>query len=128
MCVCLCAHVRPTLYNPVDCGPPQALLSMEFSRQEYWSGLPFPTPGHLLNLGIELRSCFSCLGRQILYCEHHLGSPRVNYSHNQRTISAMVLYILFSLSEIPFLASHAYSVFFQDDITSFMKSQHPVLG
>ena len=26
---------------------------MGFSRQEYWSGLPFPSPGHLLNLGIE---------------------------------------------------------------------------
>ena len=25
--------------------PCQGLLSMEFSRQEYWSGLPFPTPG-----------------------------------------------------------------------------------
>ena len=26
---------------------PQAPLSMEFSRQEYWSGLPFPSPGDL---------------------------------------------------------------------------------
>ena len=31
----------------------QAPLSMEFSRQEYWSGLPFPTPGNLPNLGIK---------------------------------------------------------------------------
>ena len=28
-------------------------LSLEFSRQEYWSGLPFPSPGDLPNLGIE---------------------------------------------------------------------------
>ena len=34
----------------------QAYLSMEFSRQEYWSGLPFPPPGDLLNPGIEPRS------------------------------------------------------------------------
>ena len=27
--------------------------SMEFSRQEYWSGLPFPSPGDLPDLGIE---------------------------------------------------------------------------
>ena len=33
--------------------PPQAPLSMEFSSQEYWSGLPFPFPGHLPNPGIE---------------------------------------------------------------------------
>ena len=31
----------------------QALLSMEFSKQEYWSGLPFPTPGDLSDPGIE---------------------------------------------------------------------------
>ena len=31
----------------------QVLQSMEFSRQEYWSGLPFPSPGDILNPGIE---------------------------------------------------------------------------
>ena len=34
----------------------QAPLSMGFSRQEYCSGLPFPSPGNLLNPGIEPRS------------------------------------------------------------------------
>ena len=42
----------PTLVTPwtVAC---QAPLSMGFSRQEYWRGLPFPSPGDLPNLGIE---------------------------------------------------------------------------
>ena len=31
----------------------QAPASMEFSRQDYWSGLPFPTPGDLPDPGIE---------------------------------------------------------------------------
>ena len=31
----------------------QAPLSMGFSRQEYWSGLPFPSPGDLPDAGIE---------------------------------------------------------------------------
>ena len=31
----------------------QVLLSMGFSRQEYWSGLPFPSPGDLPYPGIE---------------------------------------------------------------------------
>ena len=31
----------------------QVPLSMGFSRQEYWSGLPFPSPGDLPNRGIE---------------------------------------------------------------------------
>ena len=34
----------------------QAPLSMGFSRQEYWSGFPFPSPGDLPNSGIEPRS------------------------------------------------------------------------
>ena len=34
----------------------QAPPSMGLSRQEYWSGLPFPSPGHLPNPGIEPRS------------------------------------------------------------------------
>ena len=50
----------PTLCNPMDCSPPgsshQAPLSMRFSRQEYWSGLPFPSPSDLPYSGIEPRS------------------------------------------------------------------------
>ena len=34
----------------------QTPLSMGFSRKEYWSGLPFPSPGDLPDPGIELRS------------------------------------------------------------------------
>ena len=34
----------------------QASLSMEFSRQEYWSGLSFPPPRDLPDPGIELKS------------------------------------------------------------------------
>ena len=39
-----------TLCDPIDC---QAPLSMGFSRQEYWSGLPCPPPGDLPDTGIE---------------------------------------------------------------------------
>ena len=44
----------------------QASLSMGFSRQKYWSGLAFPSPGDLPNPGIEPASLVSCIGRQIL--------------------------------------------------------------
>ena len=37
----------------------QAPLSMEFSRQDNWSGLPFPTPGDLTDPGIKPRSSVS---------------------------------------------------------------------
>ena len=39
-----------TLCNPMHCSPPGSSL-VEFSRQEYWSGLLFPTPGNLPNPG-----------------------------------------------------------------------------
>ena len=46
----------------------QALLSMEFSRQEYWSGLPFPSPGDLPNPGMEL-------GSPALYADYLPSKP-----------------------------------------------------
>ena len=72
--VCICksmkvkvfAQLRPTLCNPMDCTR-QAPLPMEFSRQEYWSGLPCPSPGDLPNPGL-----LQC--RQILYHLSYLGS------------------------------------------------------
>ena len=47
----------PTL-RPMDVAH-QAPLSMGFSRQEYWSGLPFPSPGDLPDPGMEPVSLMS---------------------------------------------------------------------
>ena len=45
----------------------QALLSMQFSRHDYWSRLPFPSPGDLpLERDQTHLSCLSCVGRQTL--------------------------------------------------------------
>ena len=41
-----------TLCDPMDCSPPGSSIH-EFSRQENWSGLPFPSPGDLPDPGIE---------------------------------------------------------------------------
>ena len=46
---------------------------MEFSRPEYWSRQPFPSPGDLPNLGIKSRSLTL---QAILYHLSHQGSPR----------------------------------------------------
>ena len=48
----LVTQLNPTLCNPMDCSY-QAPLSMRFSRQEYWSGLPFPSPGDVPDPGIK---------------------------------------------------------------------------
>ena len=50
-----CVWLFATLWT-VDC---QTLLSMEFSKQEYWSALPFSLPGTLPNPGIEPMSLVS---------------------------------------------------------------------
>ena len=50
-----CVQLFMTLWTVVC----QAPLSMEFSRQEYWSGLPFPFPGDLPEPGIDLTSLVS---------------------------------------------------------------------
>ena len=52
--------------------PQGSPLSMRFSRQEYWTGLPFSSPADLPNLGTEPR-LLHC--RQILY---HLNHQRIN--------------------------------------------------
>ena len=47
------AQLCLTLCNPMRTVACQAPLFMESSRQEYWSGLPFPSPGDLSDSGIE---------------------------------------------------------------------------
>ena len=49
----LVAKSCPTFCNPIDCSPPGSSLCVEFPRQKYWSGLPFPSPGALPNPGVE---------------------------------------------------------------------------
>ena len=60
----------------------QAPLSMEFSRQEYSSGLPFPSPGDRPNAGTEPESILHC--RQILYHLSHQGRPTSQNGHHQK--------------------------------------------
>ena len=68
--VCMCAQSCPTLWDPMDCSN-QAPLSIEFSRQKYWSELPLPSPGDLLYPGIEPVS--PALADSLPLC--HLESP-----------------------------------------------------
>ena len=66
---CLVTKSCLTFRDPMDCSPPGSSLSMGIPREEYWSGLPFHSPGNLTNTGIEPihDSWVSCTGRQILY-------------------------------------------------------------
>ena len=55
MCLCVSQSVMSDFVTQwtVACQFP---LSIELSRQEYWSGLPFPSPGNLPDPGVEPRS------------------------------------------------------------------------
>ena len=88
VCVCSVTQLCPTLCNPVVCS--QASLSMEFSRQEYWTGLPFPSPGGLLGPGIKCEPLVSPAlagrfsptvppGKPLLYNSLHLLIPNSQF-------------------------------------------------
>ena len=90
-CIKSCSQVPRRRRRSVSCsvvsdsvllhGACQAPLSMEFSRPEYWSGLPCPPPGDLPDPGIKVASLMSpalagdqsgiayvsCIGRRVLY-------------------------------------------------------------
>ena len=55
----------------------QPPLSMGFSRQEYWSGLLFPSLGNLPDPGIKLRSLTSPALAGGFFTLRHLGNPRL---------------------------------------------------
>ena len=77
VCVCVCVSVCVCVRAPVHAHPfshsvvsdslrphgltvpHQSPLSMAFSRQEYWIGLPFPTPGNLPKPGMEAETLAS---------------------------------------------------------------------
>ena len=92
LCVCACAmslQLCLTLCDPMDCIACQAPLSMGFSGQEYWSGLPWGCHG--VDIPFSRGSCqprdqtclsyLSSIGGWVLYCLGRLGSPQRVSSH-----------------------------------------------
>ena len=72
----------------------QAPLSMEFSRQEYWSVLPFPSPGNLPDPEIEpispaLAARFFTTeppGKPIYYIKYVKNTEYIGYSHHPKEV------------------------------------------
>ena len=87
MCMCVyvlsCVQLFVTLWTLVY----QAPLSMGLSRQEYWSGLPFPPPGDLPEQGSN--PCLLCLlhWQAVSLPLYHLGGPEgwIDYSFSTET-------------------------------------------
>ena len=70
------AQSCPTLCDPMDCIAYQAPPSTGFSRQECWSGLPFPSPGDLPNPGSQESNPDLPHCGQTLYRLSHQGSQK----------------------------------------------------
>ena len=79
---CMLIHIAkscPTLYDLTDCSPPGSSAHGIFPRQEYWSGLPFPSPGDLPDPGIEPVSPDSPALAGKLFTTEPPGKPMIVY-------------------------------------------------
>ena len=100
------------LFQPLWTVAHQVPLSMEFSSQEYWSGLPFPTPGDLPITGIKPKLLHY---GQILYYLCHQESSMDSYLKNQLPLGRFIsvhtfsLYILFQFTFTHSLISHIHT-------------------
>ena len=97
--VYVCVHAKllqscQTLCNPMDCAH-QALLSMGFSRQEYWSGLPFLPPGDIPDPGIKATPP-ALAGR--IFTTEPPGKPSCVYTYQQIHQVRYINYVLFCTS------------------------------
>ena len=73
-----CSQSCPTLSDPMDCSPPGP-PSMEFSRQEYWSGVPLPS---LLTAARHIIFTWSCMSHSQIYTYPlPLSLPPIPLSH-----------------------------------------------
>ena len=107
------AQSCPTLCNPRDCRLPGS-PSMGFSRQEYWSWLPFPSPGDLPNPGIEPRS-------PTLQADSLLSEPRGKLWENP-DLFLWLMFILFVFPGDPI--PHNPWVAHQKQMQSALKEHH----
>ena len=111
-CTSLCMRVRFSLFATSWTVAHQAPLSMGFSRQEYWSGLPFPSPGDLPNPGMEPLS--TALQADSLLFEP-LGKPMPIYT------PLLMIYETAHFST-PLTTKHTFKIFF-----SFSMGENDIL-
>ena len=102
VCVCVCVRARAriqscsTLCSPMDCSH-QAHLFMEFFRQEYWSGLPFPFPGDYPNPGFEPTSVVSPVLKADSWSLSHWESLMLTLENPSRLCFSRIEFSIFSL-------------------------------
>ena len=82
MCVCSVTWSCLTLCDPVDCSLSSS-SAVEYFREEYWSGFPFPPPGDLPNPGTEPKSLSPALAGRF-FTTAPTGGPTRKYGSAKR--------------------------------------------
>ena len=82
--LCMCAEMCPTLCYSGTVGY-QAPLSMEFSRQKYWAGLSFPSPGGSPRPRDQIHVSVSLTVAGRFFTAEPLGKPFMNEITNKKT-------------------------------------------
>ena len=106
--MCALSHVQffATLWTVAH----QAPLSREFPRQEYWSGLPFPSPGDLPDPGVEPVSLMSPALADESFTTEPLGKPC--RPKNEVLIRAYFSWILLEIQKVFLLSTFFFQVTF----------------
>ena len=96
---CAPAHAQGLIHvlllcDPMDCSPPSSSVH-GLSRQEYWSGLPFPSPGDLPNLGVKPAS--PALQVDSLPLSHQGGPTQLKWQPNSRLPASSTVRNMFLL-------------------------------
>ena len=88
--MCVCSFMSDSLRSH---GVRQAPLSVGFSKQEYWSGLPFPLPVDVLAQRANLHLFHLLHWQTVSLPLHHLGGPSTNITlHYKKSLSRVRLF------------------------------------
>ena len=101
-CVHTCSVMSNSFATPESSAHP-APLPMEFSRQEYWSGLPFPPPGDLPNLGIKFMSPVSPALAGVFLTTEPPAKPWYTILHSYSKCSIGIIVTLKKKKNNPYL-------------------------
>ena len=89
-------------------------LSVGFSRQDYWSELPCPSPGDLPDPETEPTSHYiSCIGRRVFYHSKYIKIIRNHLSTSNTVIAAFIYFISFYSIWLSFTISQVVKYFYQ---------------
>ena len=117
MCVCSQSLSRIRLFVTPRTVACQASLSMEFSRQEYWGGLPFPSPGDLPNQWFEPTSPALAGG---FFTSQLPGKPMISFTvaqeyqigwHTLDCIFYLLSYMATRVSKVTYLGKKPFFFF-----------------